>query len=337
VDSACNTEQLNLGLAPSGSPVIDTTLSVGSRAMSSGPIESNIDQAIVGGNNTSSTYGATELMNFNASSGWGNVDRQFNYVSFGSGILAHSEDMAKQSLPPSTASPWTIDHFNTSYNTMIAGQYVAIGTVTAEVAMFSTNSGNNVASGGVDVTNTTMTSDHNTIVANKSQYTSQTLLAPTGGYLNTAGNLSYDLSQGSSAGACALFNGSSSGNTLIVTSITSGTITPGCWYASGNAVPAGTTLTGQIQSYGSGGTTGVGGTGTYIFSGNTQTAGSNAYRLFAHPGAVGTLNITNNYIDCWGANSGIGYAPDVPTTTFNSGGNISLHDGSSVVLNSCAK
>ena len=334
-NSGCNTEQLNLGLAPVSSPVIDSSLTVaGGTAASTGPIEATYNQAVAGGENITSKYNVNLGMNYNATSGWGNADRLYNYSDMNGNIFSHSEDIAKESLPPSW--PWTIDHFNATGNTIFSSAYVPYGTGTANIAMFTINSENNALTGG-DVINTTMTADHNTLIANKSQYSNQTLLAPSNGYNNVMGVLVYDINQANNGAACASMTASSSGNTLNVTAVSSGTITVGCYWSGGTGAAPGVTQVGQIQAYGTNGTTGVGSTGTYSFTGNAQSAGSGSQHLWYHPGQVGTLNETNNYLDGYGANSCIGFDTGSPTTTFNQGGNISLKDGSAVTLSGCAK
>jgi hypothetical protein len=78
---------------------------------------------------------------------------------------------------------------------------------------------------------------------------------------------------GSSAAAPATFTASISGTTMTVTAVASGTIAANAYLANANSNVAGSTM---IQAYGTGGTTGVGGTGTYSVS-ISQTVASQTF------------------------------------------------------------
>lgn len=78
----------------------------------------------------------------------------------------------------------------------------------------------------------------------------------------------------SSLPAPATFTASISGATMTVTAVASGTIAAGAYLANAGSSVAGSTL---IQAYGTGGTTGVGGTGTYSVS-ISQTVSSQTFR-----------------------------------------------------------
>jgi hypothetical protein len=96
-------------------------------------------------------------------------------------------------------------------------------------------------------------------------------------------------------GPVGYFTGSISGTTLTVTNVSAGTVVPGtALYAAGGGTPSANTI---ISPYGTGGTTGTGGTGTYQVS-ISQTLASTALKS-----ALGNTNgsgahFNNLKIDC---------------------------------------
>lgn len=98
---------------------------------------------------------------------------------------------------------------------------------------------------------------------------------------------------GQSVAPTSVFNASASGTTLTVNSVASGTIVPGAVIHSANANQG---FFNTIQPYGTAGTTGVGGTGTYALSVSTTLAAQTVYTsqasFTASVNTAGVMNVT---------------------------------------------
>ena len=327
--SACNSITANIGLGPCGAfatsaCATDGTLTVGSGTMTTGPVESTLSADIAGGLNISSQYNVTTTgANHVTNSGYGNIDDDYSYAQLGAKWNTHYGNMEIEPLPPVST---TRDHFIHQYGLIWTPAYGPYGTGTANAAIFTTNGGANTASGGVQVTTTTVTIDHIVLVSNKSGNGTSGGVTPfplAGSTAQTTVNsLAQTLNQIGTASATG--TGSITTTTLTISACSVCTFGVGQWIQ---------TSTGQVQITALG--TGTGGIGTYTISPGA-TASSGTINSYPFPGIIGTLTFDHIYGDAHGANSC--WSGDFGTriTTTNDTNGVNLITGSAMTNASCS-